>query len=115
MKEYPFASSLEGPQAGWLSCHFFFQRNWHIIDLSVIQVIQEIFENITILKDSGITNLVPIPKVPHPDMITNFQPINLCNTLYKLVSRIILQRLKTLYCKFYQSLSGKVCSESPDK
>ena len=81
MKEYPFASSLEGPQAGWLSCHFFFQRNWHIIDLSVIQVIQEIFENMTILKDWGITNLVPIPKVPHPDMITNFQPINLCNTL----------------------------------
>ena len=48
----------------------------------------------TIPKDWGITNLVPIPKVPHLDMITHFRPISLCNTLYKLVSRIILQRLK---------------------
>ena len=39
----------------------------------------------------GITNLVLIPKVAHPNLITQFQPISLCNTLYKVVSRIILQ------------------------
>ena len=42
----------------------------------------------------GVTNLVLILKVPHPEMITQFRPINLCNTLYKLVSKIILQKLK---------------------
>ena len=42
----------------------------------------------------GDTNLVLIPIVAHPEMITQFRPISLCNTLYKLLSRIIMHRLK---------------------
>jgi len=40
------------------------------------------------------TNLVLIPKVAHPELITQFRQISLCNTLFKLLSRIIIQRLK---------------------
>lgn len=72
----------------------FFQKIWHIVGPSVIQVIQEIFENMTISVDWDLTNLVLILNVSHPEMITQFQPISLCNTLYKVVSKIILQRLK---------------------
>ena len=72
----------------------FFQKSWHIVGLSVIQVIEEIFENMTIPVDWGLTNLVLIPKVSHLEMITQFRPICLCNTLYNLVSKIILQILK---------------------
>ena len=35
-----------------------------------------------------------IPKIAHLELITQFHPISLCNTLYKLVSHIIVQRLK---------------------
>ena len=30
----------------------------------------------------------------HPEQITQFHPISLCNTLYKVLSRILVQRLK---------------------
>ena len=39
-------------------------------------------------------NLVLIPKVAHPELITKFHHISLCNTLYKLLSHIIVHRLK---------------------
>ena len=39
-------------------------------------------------------NLVLIPKVAHPELITQFHPISLSNTLYKLLSRIIVHWLK---------------------
>ena len=38
--------------------------------------------------------MVLIPKVAHPENITQFRLISLCNTLYKLLSRILVQRLK---------------------
>lgn len=72
----------------------FFQKNWHIISPSVIQIIQKIFENQVLAPDWGVTNLILIPKVASPDMITQFQLISLCNSIYKVVSRIILHRLK---------------------
>ena len=63
----------------------FFQTNWSNLGASIIQVIQEIFKQLSIPPSWGITNLVFIPKLAHPEMITQFQPISLCNTLYKLV------------------------------
>ena len=72
----------------------FFQENWHILEPGIIHAIQEIFETATIPEDWGAINLILIPKINHPDMITQFRLISLCNTLYKLVSCIILQRLK---------------------
>ena len=72
----------------------FFQTHWSSLGPSIIQVIQEIFEQLTIPPSWGDTNLFLIPKVAHPELINQFRPISLCNTLYKLLSRIIVQRLK---------------------
>ena len=72
----------------------FFQTNWHVLGQSIIQIIQDIFEQLRIPSTWGHTNLVLIPKVAHPEQITQFRPISLCNTLYKVVSRILMQCLK---------------------
>lgn len=38
-------------------------------------------------------NIVLIPKCSHPDDMTKFRRISLCNVLYKLITKIIINRL----------------------
>ena len=42
------------------------------------------------------TNISLIPKTNHPTKMTNFCPISLCNTTYKLISKILANRFKTI-------------------
>ena len=40
------------------------------------------------------TFITLIPKVKSPSIVSEFQPLSLCNTLYKIVSKVVANRLK---------------------
>lgn len=42
------------------------------------------------------TNITLIPKVPNLDSVSQFHPISLCNNSYKIISKILANRLKPL-------------------
>ena len=62
----------------------------------MINAIQEFFQTGHLLKELNTTILALVPKVPNPSRMTNFRPISYCNTLYKIIMKIIANWIKTI-------------------
>ncbi|XP_061341450.1 uncharacterized protein LOC133287787 [Gastrolobium bilobum] len=77
----------------------FFQKNWDLIKKQVCSLIYQIWDYPNILASINSTLLVLIPKVQNPIHISQFRPISLCPVVYKIVSKIIVSRLKIIMDK----------------
>ncbi|XP_074283335.1 uncharacterized protein LOC141607886 [Silene latifolia] len=76
---------------GYTSC--FFKASWDIIKNDVCHAVKDFFENRRLLKQLNSTTLVLIPKVDNPRSIKEFKPIACCNTLYKVISKLLCKRI----------------------
>ena len=72
----------------------FFQRSWLIVGDSVKEEIMNVFLCRKILDYLNSTNIVLIPKIQSPESISSFRPISLCNSVYKIITKIIVGRLR---------------------
>jgi hypothetical protein len=72
----------------------FYQQDWNIVGNSIIDFVKQVWVNPNILGEVNYTNICLIPKTTHPEFVNQFRPISLCNTLYKIVSKVIVNRLK---------------------
>ena len=74
----------------------FFQKFWYFIKDDVVQAIQSFFHSSLMLKVINNTVISLIPKVDNPTDMKQYRPISLCNVLYKMISKILANRLKNV-------------------
>lgn len=67
--------------------------------MDVVHTVQDFFERGELLPVLNTTNITLIPKISNPAKVSQFQPISLCNVIYKLISKILADRLKLVLLK----------------
>jgi hypothetical protein len=74
----------------------FFRQYWHILGEDIYEMINQAFTTGQFNPTLAETLICLIPKVDCPKHFKDFRPISLCNTLYKLVTKILVNRLRPM-------------------
>lgn len=72
----------------------FFKVAWDFIEPDVSKAVKHIFASRKILGGVNATHICLIPKTHHPVRVDEFRPIACCNVLYKVISKIIANRIR---------------------
>ncbi|KAG7577371.1 Endonuclease/exonuclease/phosphatase superfamily [Arabidopsis thaliana x Arabidopsis arenosa] len=72
----------------------FFINSWSVVGPSLIAAVVDFFKTGKLLKQVNATILALIPKTDSADRLGEFRPISCCNTIYKVISRLLAKRLK---------------------
>ena len=71
----------------------FFQKYWHIVGTDVVL---DYINSRKFLQSINFIHITLIPKKKNPDLMSNFCPISLCNVIFKLVLKVLANRLKRI-------------------
>lgn len=72
----------------------FFKSYWNVIANDVFDLVNKAFSTGCIDNHLAETLIIPIPKIDDPSTLKDFRPINLCNVLLKLISKILVKRVR---------------------
>uniref|UniRef100_A0A803M8D3 Reverse transcriptase domain-containing protein n=1 Tax=Chenopodium quinoa TaxID=63459 RepID=A0A803M8D3_CHEQI len=74
----------------------FFQENWNTIRSDIVKAVQHFFRTENLLRECNKTFITLIPKKKQPSRMDDFRPISLCNSMYKIISKCLVNRLKKI-------------------
>ena len=89
---------LKAPGADGMPA-IFFKRYWSTVGEQVVSEVLHVLRGGRMPEGWNDTIVVLIPKVQNPDKMKDLRPISLCNVVYKLISKVIANRLKTILGK----------------
>ncbi|KAI0522770.1 hypothetical protein KFK09_005155 [Dendrobium nobile] len=97
-------SSAPGPDGFTFA---FFKRSWHISGPLICNAAMEFCNSGYLPRSVKATALALLPKGAHVSSISDFRPISLCNVLYKIMAKLVANRLKVvLPTIIHESQSG---------
>lgn len=77
----------------------FYQKNWNLVASSVFKLVLDVLAGKGIPPSLNNTFIALIPKVNVPESPKQFRPIGLCNVTYKIITKVIVNRLKVVLPK----------------
>lgn len=72
----------------------FFQDHWDVVGSDVVLATKDFFRSGKLLKNFNSTSITLVPKIQESTLLKDFRPISLCNTIYKISSKVLVNRLK---------------------
>ena len=75
---------------------YFFKKPWNITSADVCATVREFFRSGCILKQINHAVIVLVPKALNTSRVGDFRPISYCNTVYKIISKILVLRLSLI-------------------
>ena len=77
----------------------FYQHYWGLISEDVSQSVLNFLNSASLPEHLNRTFITLIPKKKNPEHASEFRPISLCNVLYKIFSKVLVNRLKRILPK----------------
>ena len=75
----------------------FYQKFWHIVGDDVTAAVLDFLNSSNMLFEINYTHIVLIPKIKSLERISDYRPISLCNVIYKIISKVLANRLKLIF------------------
>uniref|UniRef100_A0A803QGZ6 Reverse transcriptase domain-containing protein n=1 Tax=Cannabis sativa TaxID=3483 RepID=A0A803QGZ6_CANSA len=96
---------------------YFYQKNWSVVGADFTKAVLACLNQGCDFSEINSTLIVLIPKKQHANTLKDFRPFSLCTTFYKVISKILANRLKKVLDKIispYQSafVSGRVIQDN---
>ena len=74
----------------------FFKKYWHFVGTDVSEAVLDCINSGKFLQSINFTHITLIPKKKNLELMSHFRPISLCNVIFKLVSKVLANRLKRI-------------------
>lgn len=72
----------------------FYKHHWHTLKKCLINFISHFFQTGYLHPENNHTHICLIPKIESPMKVKDYRSISLCNVAYKIISKILAERLK---------------------
>lgn len=87
----------------------FYKSYWKTTGKALTEAVQHFFKTSHLLKALNHTLIALIPTISHPYEVEQFRPISLCNVTYRVISKLIANKLKTLSLSNNFPISNGFC------
>ena len=74
----------------------FYQHFWLVVKNSICNEVKGIFDKGCVLSYLNETWISLIPKCQNPEALSNYRPISLCNSVYKIVTKTLVAQIRPL-------------------